>query len=285
MFQSIPVYEENIVAFKIAGTLSQVDQKKLLVELTSLIDKNGPLSVLFDLEDYHGLESRVPWYEFNYVDQWEKKIKRIAIVGDKKWEHMMATLNNVITKNEIRYFKQQDFQEAWDWLRESDINKPIKKTIEREEITKIKTYKHILVATDFSPHAELAFQRACQLTKLYDANLTVLHTVDYMMPYLASFDPFIPDDYLGLDQSFLDDAEKRMNKLEEELNLPKTKIQILSGIAKPTILLYAEAQQVDLIVMGTHGKHGFDRLIGSTTNGVINRARCDVLAVKMMPGD
>jgi len=52
------------------------------------------------------------------------------------------------------------------------------------------------------------------------------------------------------------------------------------GIAADSILALAEAQEVDLIVMGTHGRRGFDRLmVGSVTERVLRKASCPVLAV------
>ncbi len=56
----------------------------------------------------------------------------------------------------------------------------------------------------------------------------------------------------------------------------------MRGFGGPsTILSYAAAQQVDLIVTGSHGRSGVSRLLGSTTNGILHGANCDVLAVRI----
>ena len=72
-----------------------------------------------------------------------------------------------------------------------------------------------------------------------------------------------------------------MNSIKEKYKIQDVHSEILWGTPKTTILSYAEAQQVDLILMGSHGRRGLAKLIGSTTNGVINNARCDVLSVSM----
>lgn len=53
------------------------------------------------------------------------------------------------------------------------------------------------------------------------------------------------------------------------------------GSPKLEIVRVAEERQVDLIVVGSHGRHGLALLLGSTANGVLHHAKCDVLAVRL----
>ena len=68
-----------------------------------------------------------------------------------------------------------------------------------------------------------------------------------------------------------------MDKLNysEDLIQPKA----LSGHPVDSIIEFSRQNNVDLIVMGSHGRRGLARLLGSSTNGVINHAPCDVLTV------
>jgi universal stress protein A len=54
------------------------------------------------------------------------------------------------------------------------------------------------------------------------------------------------------------------------------------GSPKSEICLLAEREQVDLIVVGSHGRHGLSLLLGSTANSVLHYARCDVMAVRLL---
>ena len=56
---------------------------------------------------------------------------------------------------------------------------------------------------------------------------------------------------------------------------------VLAGSPRSVILSYAEAQQVDLIVAGRHGRGGIQQLLGSTANALVHRARCEVLTVPL----
>lgn len=159
----------------------------------------------------------------------------------------------------------------WDWLRE-----PYQKKTELS----LPEWKHILVPTDFSPHAGKAVKRAMQIAERHKARLTLLHAVEDLILYDEFYDPIVPSD-LEFDETLLNAAGARMTRLAKELNIPSPHIEVLLGSPKATILHYIEAQQVDLVVMGSHGRHGLGRLLGSTINGVLNAARCEGLSVPL----
>ena len=140
--------------------------------------------------------------------------------------------------------------------------------------------RRILCPTDFSEFSDLAFLYAQSLARHYRAKLFVQHVVELWRHPEADFGPAR---YYGEFRGHL------LHKGEEELrefvkNNADNEIQleraVEQGIAADSILALAEAQKVDLIVMGTHGRRGFDRLmVGSVTERVLRNASCPVLAV------
>ena len=77
-------------------------------------------------------------------------------------------------------------------------------------------------------------------------------------------------------------AKKKFDRLAEKLGIPKEKCLIPSGQAEPMILEAAKRLKADLIVVGSHGRHGLSlMLLGSTANSVLHNAPCDVLAVRV----
>ncbi len=278
MFQTIPVFEENIFAYKITGKLTDADYQEFVPKLITLAHKYGPLSLLFELEDFHGWEPKAAWDDFKLGTEHEKDFRRIAIVGENRLEKWMTVLGDAFTKTQIRYFEYQDNQAAWDWLREPDNEmEPVK-----EKRPEIKPYSHVLAAIDFSSHSELTLQRALHISKQYDAKLSILYAIEHKSHYDRSYELMIdPEESFDTDEAVFEGVEKRLLDIKNETGRDNVHTEILWGRAKPTILSYAEAQQVDLIVMGSHGHHGLARLLGSTAHGVINNARCDVLVVRM----
>ncbi|WP_411727720.1 universal stress protein [Methyloglobulus sp.] len=140
-------------------------------------------------------------------------------------------------------------------------------------------YKHILLAVDFEP-VEIVADRAKALAETYQAALSIIHVVDNMP---------IPDTGYGLDTALdvdltgemIDAAKKQLSGLANKLGVEEDRLWVGLGSPKLEITRIAEENQVDLIVVGSHGRHGLALLLGSTANGVLHHAKCDVLAVRL----
>jgi nucleotide-binding universal stress UspA family protein len=140
--------------------------------------------------------------------------------------------------------------------------------------------RRILCPTDFSEFSDIAFRYALSIAQHYRSKLFVEHVVEsWQHPEAA----FVPAHY------YLEFQSRLLHKGEDELqrfvkhhasNGIQPEPVVEQGIAADSILALAEAQKVDLIVMGTHGRRGFDRLmVGSVTERVLRKASCPVLAV------
>lgn len=144
----------------------------------------------------------------------------------------------------------------------------------------MESYKHILLAADFSEHGETVANRAKDLADKYQAKLSMVHVMDNLLITDASYGMTIPFD-LDLTAELMAAAKKRMATLAEKLAIDEDCWWLETGSATLEIIRVAEENQVDLIVVGSHGRHGFALLLGSTANGVLHHARCDVLAVRL----
>jgi nucleotide-binding universal stress UspA family protein len=136
--------------------------------------------------------------------------------------------------------------------------------------------KTILHPTGFSDNSALAFQMACGLAADYGATLILLH----VRP--ESRDPFsaraIPD------PSKSAESQETIGQFPwPKPPDPRVRVEhrLAEGEAPTEILRVAKSENCDLIVMGTHGRTGFGRLLsGSVAEAVTRRAPCPVLAVK-----
>jgi len=140
-------------------------------------------------------------------------------------------------------------------------------------------YRQILIAVDFMPDQARLLERTRQLA---DANshLVLLHVVEFL-PMELTDEMFLPED-LELEQKMAETAHKRLQQLADQAGLPGTlAVRVETGPTKAEILRVAEEMPADLIVVGSHGRHGISRLLGSTAQGVVHGAPCDVLAVRV----
>lgn len=142
-------------------------------------------------------------------------------------------------------------------------------------------YGRILVAVDFSPAAEIVGRQALEMAHRHEGELHLVHVVDYLIP-LGFADDFTPSPALLVDEEeLLAQGKESLRKFAEKLGCPAVRQSVLLGVPKQEIVRLAGEEQCDLIVIGSHGRHGLARLLGSTARAVLNDAPCDVLAVRI----
>lgn len=143
-------------------------------------------------------------------------------------------------------------------------------------------YRHILVPTDFSTYSENAAHRAKHLAEVFGARLTLVHVVDYIPPPYIAVE--LPAAY-GTKENLIGRAETQLADWAAKMRLDNTTQQVSAGSPKGEIARIARESEVDLIVIGTSGLGGIKRLLGSTTNGILHDAPCDILSVQTVTED
>lgn len=141
-------------------------------------------------------------------------------------------------------------------------------------------YQKVLLAIDFSDSAAQVAQRAREQAGA-DAQLSVVHVIEYVPPVDPGYDPAGSATWFIDDEELEKVARKRLDALLTEWGMQDCPHAIVFGRAGEEIVAQAEAQGTDLIVLGSHGRHGLGLLLGSTANAVLHHARCDVLAVRV----
>ncbi|MFZ2407846.1 MAG: universal stress protein [Methylobacter sp.] len=142
-------------------------------------------------------------------------------------------------------------------------------------------YRHILLAVDFSEQGGTVARRAKDLAEKYQAKLSIIHVLDNIP---------MPDTGYGTVISLTGDsgyelleAEKaRLMQIGDQLAVAQPNRWMIWGAPKQEIVRIAEREQVDLIVVGSHGRHGLALLLGSTANSVLHYAGCDVMAIRLL---
>lgn len=140
-------------------------------------------------------------------------------------------------------------------------------------------YKKILLALDFFDHTDMLCQHTAELAKRFSASTHYIHVVEPVM--LGMQDELSPFEPLGLEQELLKQSTARVQDLADHHSVNGSNLHIEIGSPKKEILRVAEENGIDLIVTGSHGRHGIGLLLGSTANAVLHGASCDVLAVRL----
>jgi universal stress protein A len=143
------------------------------------------------------------------------------------------------------------------------------------------TYKHILLAVDLSPTSQQVAIKAQQLATLNQAKLSIIHVVEIIPMIDINYEtvsPFTTE----LNQILISNAEKNLGFFVSELKLAPEEQLLEQGDPRDEIIRVAKENHVDLIVIGSHGRHGLSLLLGSTANAILHHAVCDVLAVRLI---
>lgn len=143
----------------------------------------------------------------------------------------------------------------------------------------VKDYTRVLAAIDFAHDNSAVIDRAVEVARRYQAELTLLHVVEDAALYQGDDPQFF--DAVSIQTELVKRASERMNAVRAQVALPDVKTRIEKGAPRHEIVRTADDGNVDLIVIGSHGRHGLQLLLGSTANGVLHSATCDVLAVRV----
>lgn len=141
-------------------------------------------------------------------------------------------------------------------------------------------YDAILVPTDGSDGTDPAVEHGLTLAADYGATLHAVYVVDKRL-YLAADG----DEQTELVASMEAEGEEALAAIVERAEAAGVDVvtQLLEGVPYRDLLAYAEDADIDLVVMGTHGRTGPDRLanLGSTTERVVKQASMPVLTVRI----
>lgn len=141
-------------------------------------------------------------------------------------------------------------------------------------------YQKILLALDLSSNTNELCNRAQDLANRFQAQLGLIHVVEpVVMGYAYDALPLIP---AGVDEELQKRARKELSRLADAMAIPDAMCWAGLGATKTEILRVATESAFDLIIVGSHGRHGVSLLLGSTANAVLHGAPCDVLAVRLV---
>jgi len=142
--------------------------------------------------------------------------------------------------------------------------------------------QRILVPTDFSKSSENALLYAAAFVEKFGAQLYLLHVVQDLTWFIPEAILVAPAAIPPAEQ-FHTAALTALERVIKDLNLPgnKAKAEVRQGAPFQAIIEFAREQNIDLIVMGTHGHTGLAHiLLGSTAERVVRKAPCPVLTVR-----
>ena len=144
------------------------------------------------------------------------------------------------------------------------------------------SYKHVLVAIDVTDEARQVLDQAREVASEHEAKLSIATVVKPLTHVYGGLD------MVSFTQASVDFEEEarslalsKAREMAADVGLETADVHVLVGSPSSQIVAAAVAHGADLIVIGSHGKHGLGLLLGSTANGVLHQAETDVLTVRI----
>ena len=143
------------------------------------------------------------------------------------------------------------------------------------------TFKNILVPYDGSTHANRAFNKAIEIAKQHNSNLKVVACLDIANLGGWYIDKRINKDIMKKAKSLTEKLFSRLDDTAKKNSISIDSKIIESSNAVKSLISFEKSKNIDLIVMGSSGRGKYDKvLLGSVSNGVMQKAKCPVMIIK-----
>lgn len=139
-------------------------------------------------------------------------------------------------------------------------------------------YHRILVGLDLSAESQQVIDHVRALFEGKDTKISLVHVQE---PLSFAYGGDIPMDLSEIQDQLENQATQRLQELKGQLGGLVVDTHVIIGQPANEMHRFARENNIDLIVVGTHGRHGLALIFGSTANGVLHGATCDVLAVRI----
>jgi len=142
-------------------------------------------------------------------------------------------------------------------------------------------FKNILVPFDLSSQSTRAFKVALDVAKKYDSKITLLTCIEGDAWHHKYYDARADSELIKKQKKVSKKHLEELESLASKDNVSVTSNIVASKSVVNDIVTFAKSRKHDLVVIGSHGRTGFDKLLlGSVANGVSQKIRCPVLIVK-----
>lgn len=143
-------------------------------------------------------------------------------------------------------------------------------------------YKHVMAAVDLSEEAKQVLSEAKKIAGDHGAKLSLISVVKPLTQVYGGLDmAAYTQASVNFEREAQTQAVEQLKSLAASIGVAPEDVHAVIGAPAPQIVDTAKDADVDLIVVGSHGKHGLGLLLGSTANGVLHHAECDVLTIRI----
>lgn len=114
MIETLDRSHDAVLGFRAVGDVTAADYEVLTPAVHAAVEEHGAVRLLLDLTDFHWEKAEAWGADLRFGEQFRHAIERMAIVGDRTWEHWLTRLAEPFYAQQARFFT--DIDQAWTWL-------------------------------------------------------------------------------------------------------------------------------------------------------------------------
>jgi len=107
----------KLVTVQVSGKLTQQDYDELIPSWKAAIARHGKMRLLFVMHDFDGWEPQAAWDDLRFDLNHQSQMERVAMVGEKKWQHWLTKIASWFVDADVRYFDISQRVEAEKWVK------------------------------------------------------------------------------------------------------------------------------------------------------------------------
>lgn len=119
MLNIVETTRPDLLHIQVIGKLGASDFVKLRPALERMATANNKFALLFDMREFEGWSLKGMWEDFRTDSDYNRKVRKTAMVGDKRWQEWMTKLSAPFADGEIKYFERDEMPRAHIWLAET----------------------------------------------------------------------------------------------------------------------------------------------------------------------
>lgn len=117
MLEKLSKSSGNILGFKVIGKITKEDYATLIADIEALGQEEISIRLLLDLEAFEGEEIKSRGAKLSFRGDYQNKMAKLAIIGDKKWHEWFLTFSDRLNlTRQIEFFPAENHEAAWEWL-------------------------------------------------------------------------------------------------------------------------------------------------------------------------
>jgi hypothetical protein len=116
MIQKMNQSAGNAAGYKISGTVTKADYDSMVPDVETLVKQNGTVNLLLEMTEFKWEKVSAWGADMQFGRDYRKKIEKMAIVGDKKWQDWLTKVAEPFYAVEAKFFSSDDIDDAWAWV-------------------------------------------------------------------------------------------------------------------------------------------------------------------------